>query len=277
MKNNTQKIGQHKEHLQDIQNSEDQRGLEIDKVGVCDLCYPITVLDRQKEKQHTIAQITMSVNLPHNFKGTHMSRFISVLNQHRGEITMRTLPTVLEELKLKLKAESAHIEVSFPYMIEKTAPISHEKGLMYYDCRFAAESNSKTKDFILNVAVPITSLCPCSKAISDYGAHNQRGIIEISIRTYSDNTENYRLVWIEELIELAEQSASSPVYPILKRTDERHVTMQAYDNPMFVEDIVRNVAMRLNIDPRISWFSVRVVNQESIHNHSAFAQIERKK
>jgi len=263
--------------LQDIQNLGDDRGMPIDQVGVCDLRYPITVLDRQNEKQHTTAHISMSVNLPHDFKGTHMSRFLSVLNRHRGEITMRTIPTLLDELKCELEAESAHVEVQFPYVIEKAAPVSREKGLMDYDCRFTAESNGDTDDFVLSVSVPVTSLCPCSKAISDYGAHNQRGVVTMDIRTVKKDNDERELVWIEELIEIAEQSASAPVYPLLKRADERHVTMEAYDNPMFVEDMVRNAAVKLDADPRICWFSVRVVNQESIHNHSAFAKIERQK
>ncbi len=266
-----------REHLEDLQNSGDDRGLDIDQVGVCDLRYPITVMDRQNEKQHTTAKISMSVNLPHHFKGTHMSRFMSVLNRHRGEVTMRTLPSVLSELKQELEAESAHMDVQFPYMIEKSAPVSGQTGLMDYDCRFIAESNGNSDDFILSVSVPVTSLCPCSKAISDYGAHNQRGIVTIDIRTTIDSSGAQNLVWIEELIEVAEQSASAPVYPLLKRDDERHVTMQAYDNPRFVEDMVRNVALALDRDERISWYCVRVVNQESIHNHSAFAKIERRK
>lgn len=272
-----EKANVEKHALFDIQNTQDERGLEIDQVGVCDLRYPITVLDRQNERQHTMATISMSVNLPHRFKGTHMSRFLNVLNRNRGEITMRTLPAVLAELKRELEAESAHIEVAFPYVIEKAAPISGETGLMDYDCIFTAESNGKSDDFVLGVSVPVTSLCPCSKAISDYGAHNQRGVVRVDIRTNKRLSGERELVWIEELIEIAEQSASAPVYPLLKREDERHVTMQAYDNPVFVEDIVRNVALRLNADERVSWYRIRVMNQESIHNHSAFAIIERRK
>lgn len=263
--------------LRDIQITKDDRGLEIDQVGVCDLRYPIVVLDRYNERQHTMANISMSVNLPHQFKGTHMSRFLTVLNRHRGEITMRTLPTVLAELKKELKAESTHVEVSFPYVIEKAAPVSGEKGLMDYDCFFTAESNGETDDFVIGVSVPVTSLCPCSKAISDYGAHNQRGVVRIDIRTVKNPNGEQDFVWIEELIEMAELSASAPVYPMLKREDERHVTMQAYDNPVFVEDIVRNVAVHLNSDNRVSWYRVRVMNQESIHNHNAYAVIERRK
>ncbi len=261
--------------MHDIQSSRDHRKLDIDQVGVCDLRYPITVLDRKNDRQHTMANISMSVSLPHHFKGTHMSRFLTVLNRHRGEITMRTLPTVLAELKLDLEAASAQVEVSFPYVVEKSAPVSGQKGLMDYDCTFAAVSNGSADDFVLGVAVPVTSLCPCSKAISDYGAHNQRGIVRIEIRTGKKRNGEQELVWIEELIEMAEKSASCPVYPLLKREDEKYVTEHAFDNPVFVEDIVRNVAQKLQRDKRVAWYSVRVVNQESIHNHSAFARIER--
>ena len=251
--------------LEDIQQSADDRGLPIDKVGVCDLRYPITVLDRQNEKQHTIAEISMSVSLPHHFKGTHMSRFLSVLNRHRGEITMRTIPQVLDELKTELEAESAHIDVAFPYVVEKSAPVTGETALMDYECRFAAESNGESEDFVLTVSVPVTSLCPCSKAISDYGAHNQRGMVTIDIRTNKNVEGDQELVWIEELIEMAEQSASAPVYPLLKREDERHVTMQAYDNPMFVEDMVRNAAMQLEAKSTVLAFPFDAVFETANH------------
>lgn len=258
----------------DVQNHRDDRQIPIDKVGVCDLQYPIVVLDRQSQRQSTTAKLSMSVNLPHEFKGTHMSRFIEVLNGHRGEITMRTLPLILGELKTKLDAESAHMEVEFPYFLERTAPVSGATALMDYQCRFSGEANGGKEDFVLTVCVPVTSLCPCSKAISDYGAHNQRGQVTIEIRTRKTDDGLPALVWIEELIETAETSASAPVYPLLKRQDERHVTMQAFDNPVFVEDLVRNVALKLQADDRVTWFRVHVLNQESIHNHNAFAEIE---
>jgi GTP cyclohydrolase I len=216
----------------------------------------------------------MSVNLPHEFKGTHMSRFIEVLNEHRGEVTMRTLPLILGQLKTRLCAESAHMEVAFPYFLERTAPISRAKALMDYQCRFSGELNGGSADFVLSVSVPVTSLCPCSKAISDYGAHNQRGLITIEIRTANTGEGLPEMVWIEELVEIAESSASAPVYALLKREDERHVTMQAFDNPVFVEDVVRNLAMKMQADERITWFRAHALNQESIHNHNAFAEIE---
>lgn len=262
------------EKLADLQNSSDDRGLGIDQVGVCDLRYPITVLDRANREQHTVATVSLSVSLPHHFKGTHMSRFVEILNRHRGEITMRTLPAILDEMKERLDAERSHIEVCFPYFVERAAPVSGATALMDYACSFIAEANGGTHDFVLGIEVPVLSLCPCSKEISDYGAHNQRGVVSIEVRTVPEPDGTPAMLWLEELIDAAEQAASAPVYPLLKRPDERHVTMHSYDNPRFVEDIVRNVAQTLRGDVRVAWFRVRVVNQESIHNHSAFAVIE---
>lgn len=260
--------------LPDIQKTPDQRGIEIDQVGVCDLSYPIVVLDRENQRQQAAATISMSVNLPHHFKGTHMSRFLQVLARHQGEMTMRTLPEILHELKQRLDAEAAHIEIEFTYFLQRTAPVSGLKAPMDYRCAFIGESSASGDDFVLRVAVPVSTLCPCSKMISDYGAHNQRGYVTISVRTKPAADGPWQMLWIEELIDVAEKSASAPIYPLLKRTDERFVTMQAYDNPVFVEDVVRNVAARLRDDERISWFEVRAVNHESIHNHSAFAVVK---
>jgi GTP cyclohydrolase I len=261
----------------DLQGASDDRNIAIDQVGVTDLRYPIVILDRQHEKQQTIASFTMSVNLPHHFKGTHMSRFIEVLAQHRGEVTMRTLPAILQQLKAVLEAESARIEVRFPYFLDRVAPVSGAVAPMDYECWFVGEVNGESDDFVLGVRVPVTSCCPCSKAISDYGAHNQRGLVTIEVRGQRTTEGRPALIWIEELIDVAERSGSAPVYPLLKRADERHVTMQAYDNPVFVEDVVRNVAARLQSDTRVAWFRVEAVNQESIHNHSAFARIDWKR
>lgn len=260
--------------MKDVQGRLDTRQIAIDQVGVSELRYPIVVLDRENEKQHTVAVLTMSVGLPHHFKGTHMSRFLEVLNEHRGEVTQRTLPYILRALRERLEADSARIEVHFPYFVEREAPISRARGIMDYECFFVGESNGAREDFILGVRVPVTSLCPCSKEISDYGAHNQRGYITIEVRSVPQPDSPRTLIWIEELIEYAELSGSAPVYPLLKRADERHVTMQAYDNPVFVEDMVRNVSQRLQEDTRVAWFKVHAVNHESIHNHGAFAQIE---
>ncbi len=260
--------------MDDVQNQPDDRQIPIDQVGVTDLRFPIVVLDREFRQQQTVATLTMSVNLPPHSKGTHMSRFVEVLNAHRGEVTMQTLPTILHDLKRRLDAESVRMHVTFPYFLERTAPASGARALMDYECTFLGELNGGGhSDFMLGVRVPVTSLCPCSKAISDYGAHNQRGIITINVRTVATANGLPELIWIEELVEVAERSASAPVYPLLKRADERHVTMQAYNNPVFVEDIVRNIAVLLQKDPRVASFEVHAVNHESIHNHSAFARL----
>jgi len=260
--------------MEDVQSREDVRGVRLDRAGVSGLRYPIVVLDKRHEKQHTIATIAMSVGVPHNEKGTHMSRFVEVLNERRGEVTMRTLPSILQRVLEHLDAESARVDLSFPYFVERSAPASGAAGLMDYECRFVAEATEASDDFVLGVRVPVTSLCPCSKAISDYGAHNQRGYITIEVRPRRKDDRTPELIWFEELVDLAESCASAPVYPLLKRPDERHVTMQAYENPVFVEDMVRNASRRLQDDPRISWFRVHAVNQESIHNHDAFAEVE---
>ncbi len=258
----------------DIQSSPDPRNIPIDEVGVCDISHPIIVLDKANGRQQTVANLSMTVNLPKQFKGTHMSRFFEVLHEYREEMTIRTLAMLLPALKLRLQAETARVEINFPYFLEKLAPISKSAGLMKYECSFVGQADEKGDDYIQGVNVPVTSLCPCSKAISQYGAHNQRGHISIEVRTARKNNGKPELVWIEELIEIAEKSASAPVYALLKREDEKAVTEQAYENPVFVEDIVRNVAEQLMADDRIAWFQVKTVNQESIHNHNAFARIE---
>jgi len=260
--------------MKDVQSTEDDRGIAIDQVGVCDLMYPITVLDRENQKQQCAATLSLSVSLPHHFKGTHMSRFLEVLAQHQGEFTMRTVPAILHDLKKRLDAKSAHIEVSFPYFLQRKAPVSGLSAPMNYQCTFVGDSNGESDDFLMRVCVPIGTLCPCSKEISDYGAHNQRGYLTISLRTRKRDDGTWDFLWIEEIVDIAERSGSVPIYPLLKRADERHVTMQAYDNPVFVEDVVRNAATQLKTDLRINWFEVRAVNHESIHNHSAFAVVK---
>ena len=258
----------------DVQGGEDTRGITIDQVGLCQFRYPITVLDRMQAKQQTVAELTLSVSLPHDFKGTHMSRFIEVMNEHRGELTMNTLPAVLASMRNRLEAESARVESRFTYFVEKAAPVSRASAVMDYECRFVGESSGDVSDFWLGVIVPVTSLCPCSKAISDYGAHNQRGWVNMDVKPVAMTPGEPELIWIEELIDVAERAGSAPVYPLLKREDERFVTMQAYDNPAFVEDIVRDVALDLKSDPRVQAFRVRVENHESIHNHSVFAKVD---
>lgn len=258
--------------LPDIQKSRDTRGIPIEQVGICDLAYPIHVLDREGKPQRTIAKISMSVHLPHHFKGTHMSRFLEILSRHEGEITMRTLPAIVRELEEKLEAESARVEVEFPYFIEKAAPVSGAKAKVACQVRFLGESKRSRRDFSLRVETPVKTLCPCSREISDYGAHNQRGHVMIEVRTRRTRA-GWDMMWIEDLVEIAEMSASAPIYALLKRADERHVTMQAYDNPVFVEDLVRNVAVRLKRLERVTSFEVRATNQESIHAHNAFARV----
>jgi len=255
--------------MQDIQKSHDTRNIPIDKVGVKDISYPIVVMDRKKKFQHTVARINMYVDLPHHFKGTHMSRFIEILNSYREEIALDKLEIMLAEMKKKLGASTAHLEMEFPYFIEKRAPVSKARSLMEYTCSFAA-TLSEGFDFVLGIRIPVTSLCPCSKELSDYGAHNQRSIITIKVR-YSS------FIWIEDLVSAVEECGSSPVYSLLKRVDEKHVTEQAYENPKFVEDIVREVTEKLLAEPAITWFSVEAENFESIHKHSAYASIERTK
>ena len=255
--------------MQDIQKSHDTRNIPIDKVGVKDISYPIVVMDRKKKFQHTVARINMYVDLPHHFKGTHMSRFIEILNSYREEIALDKLEIMLADMKKKLGASTAHLEMEFPYFIEKKAPVSRARSLMEYTCSFAA-TLSEGFDFVLGIRIPVTSLCPCSKELSDYGAHNQRSIISIKVR-YSS------FIWIEDLVSAVEECGSSPVYSLLKRVDEKHVTEQAYENPKFVEDIVREVTEKLLVEPAITWFSVEAENFESIHKHSAYAFIERDK
>jgi GTP cyclohydrolase FolE2 len=328
--------------LTDVQNLKDKRGIPIDKVGIKNLHYPISVLDKKKSFQHTVADINMYVDLPHYFKGTHMSRFLEVLNEYRGEISIVSFPDILRKIRKVLNAGSASVEIEFPYFIEKTAPVSGKKSLMEYICSYRGTiKNKKTKyynndddndlygnytdkkpDFnfdaeeenirykknglnleknddkdrpipaadkdinkkmsatenavpetedesviIIGIKVPITTLCPCSKEISKYGAHNQRGVVSVSLK-FS------KLIWFEDIINDVESCASAPIYSLLKRADERFLTEHAYENPMFVEDIVRCVADILKKNKDIEWFRVEAENFESIHNHNAYAMTE---
>jgi len=251
----------------DTQNQRDHRRVEINKVGVKNIQYPITVLDKRNKIQHTVGRVNMYVNLPQHFKGTHMSRFIEILNEYRGTINIKAISTILDKMKEKLNAESAYLEVEFPYFIEKRAPISGAKGLMGYTCRFLASLTNGHHSLVVEVTVPVTTLCPCSKEISQKGAHNQRSLVTLKV-TFR------KFFWIEDLIRIVESSASAAVFSILKRSDEKFVTEKAYDHPMFVEDVVRNVALRLKSHPNITWFSVESENLESIHNHNAYACVE---
>ena len=255
----------------DVQNQKDERRIDIDKVGVKNIRYPITVRDKEHGLQQTVASVNMYVNLPHDYKGTHMSRFIEVLSKYRRQITLENFSAILDELKQRLNAESAHLEVTFPYFITKKAPVSQTEGLMEYVCTFKGSTTKTNKrDLVIQLKIPITTVCPCSKEISEYGAHNQRGEVRISLRFK-------KFIWIEDIIRLVEESSSSEVFSVLKRDDEKFVTEKGYENPMFVEDVVREVARKLDSDPNITWFSVDSENFESIHNHSAYAYIESKK
>lgn len=252
--------------MRDIQNETDTRKIPLQKVGVKGVRYPVTVLDKNHKQQQTNATVDLFVNLPHNFKGTHMSRFIEVFHKYHTDITMQHFLDMLEEMRKKLDAQEAFGTVSFPYFIEKKAPVSGSAGIMEYHCAYEGKVSDSQKDFYITIEVPVTTLCPCSKAISEYGAHNQRGKVKVRL-LYSS------FFWIEDIIDLIEKSASAPLYSLLKRQDEKHVTEQAYDNPRFVEDVVREVYTGLKkLD--FKRFSVEAENEESIHFHNAYAYAE---
>lgn len=255
--------------LVDVQANPDERRVPIARVGVKNIRFPIAVRDRRQTAQHTVGTVEMSVGLPQQFKGTHMSRFMEILNSYSGEISVDSIPGILRTMRRRLAAETAHLRVSFPYFMEKRAPVTGVAGLLSYDCAFDA-SDGPEEDFVLTVKVPVTTLCPCSREISARGAHNQRGLVSLQARFKGE-------LWIEELVELVEESASCGLYPVLKRADEKWVTERAYDNPRFVEDLVREVTVRLRAMERVTWFNVHVVNFESIHEHDAYAQVEERR
>ena len=250
--------------MQDKQNERDHRELRIDKVGVRGLRFPIQIRDKAHVVQNTIATIGMYVDLPKEFKGTHMSRFIEVLNAHGNMVHVENITDILHAMQRKLRSDTAHLEMEFPFFLSKRAPVSGMEGLMDYTARFDATAIGGEIDFVLTVISGVTTLCPCSKAISEYGAHNQRGTVTVKIRSK-------RAVWIEDLITLVESSASAELYSLLKRQDEKAVTERAYENPVFVEDLVRNVALKLNAHADVTWYKVEAENHESIHNHNAYA------
>jgi len=257
--------------IEDVQSRADTRQIPINRVGVKDILHPVRVKDRSGGEQHTVANFNMYVYLPHNFKGTHMSRFLEILHSHEREISVDSFMDILRQMTERLESEAGHIEMKFPYFVNKTAPVSGVKSLLDYQAALIGEvKRGGTTDLWVKVVVPVTSLCPCSKKISAYGAHNQRSHVTIKARIASH-------VWIEELIDFAEKEASCELFGILKRPDEKWVTERAYDNPKFVEDMVRDVAVRLNNDERIREYVVESENFESIHNHSAYALIERNK
>ncbi len=255
--------------MRDVQSEPDYRNIPLDRVGVEGLLYPINVMHREEGLMATVARVTLTVDLPHNFRGTHMSRFVEVLKKFHGLISLHTLEDILDETKRVLQAETAHIELEFPYFIKKKAPVSGCESYMNYQCKFIASKRDKF-DFILEVKTPVHLLCPCSKEISEFGAHNQRGEVLIQVRMKG-------LVWIEDLVEISESSASAPLYSILKREDEKYITETAYRNAKFVEDVARDVAIRLDQHPKVTWYYVRVTGFESIHNHNAYACLRRDK
>lgn len=255
--------------LTDTQNESDDRLIPIDRVGVKGLRFPVEVRGKNGQSQRTVATAALTVDLPGNLKGTHMSRFVEALHDQGGILDVNTVEELPRDLLARLSATRAYVEFQFPFFISKPAPISKKLGLVDYEVRFSVDVDSDGgSDFVLTVIVPVATLCPCSKAISERGAHNQRGTVTFSVRSSE-------VVAIEELIEMAEKSASCELYSLLKRPDEKAVTERAYDNPVFVEDVVRNVAAFANDDPRITWYKVEVENFESIHNHSAYAVIEK--
>ena len=259
------------EGIADVQSSVDTRHLPINKVGIKAIRHPVKLRDRSGGVQHTVATFNMYVELPHNFKGTHMSRFVEILNEHDTEISVESFESILRQMVQRLEADVGHVEMSFPYFINKAAPISGVKSLLDYEVCFLGEVRKNgTYKQTMKIVVPVTSLCPCSKKISDRGAHNQRSHVTVTATTN-------QMIWIEELVRMVEDQASCELYGLLKRPDEKYVTERAYDNPKFVEDMVRDVASVFNADPRIDAYVVESENFESIHNHSAYALIERDK
>jgi GTP cyclohydrolase I len=259
--------------LADIQASPDERNLRVDQVGITGIRYPVAVADREHGKQDTIAEVSMSVDLPPGVKGAHLSRFVEVLHETAGEITLQAIPAILDALRARLEASSAQVELSFPFFLRRAAPVTGAAALMEYRSWLAGKATDAETQVMLGVRVPVTSVCPCSKAISDYGAHNQRSTIAICVHPRDDEAQPTQIC-AEDLIEVAEAAASCPVFPLLKRPDERHVTMRAHDHPVFVEDMTRAAAQTLGCDARIGWFSVEAASEESIHNHGAFARIQ---
>ena len=255
--------------MRDVQNSPAEVALGIDRVGVSNLRQPLVVRDRTQGRQHTVAGVDMSVDLPAEFKGTHMSRFVEARESWRGELDYAAIKALLADMRRRLAARSAHAVFRFPYFLRRVSPVSAAPGWMSYACTVDGQmSGDKDKlRLTLTVEAPVMTVCPCSKAISDEGAHSQRAMVRISARFSG-------FLWLEDLIEIAESAGSSPVYSLLKREDEKHVTEQAFAKPCFVEDVVRAAAGRLKAHSQITWFRVEVESQESIHDHSAFASIE---
>jgi GTP cyclohydrolase I len=259
--------------LEDVQARADFRQLPIGEVGISGIRYPVAVWDRQQGKQDTVAEVSMSVDLGPDIKGAHLSRFVEILHDCASELSPHTVPVILEKMRQRLACHRAQFHADFPYFMRRTAPVTAAAALMDYQCQLSGRNEGSHTVLSIAAQVPVTSVCPCSKAISDYGAHNQRGRITVQVQP-RDQGDGPAMVWVEDLIEIAEAAASSPVFPLLKRPDERYVTMRAHDNPVFVEDMARAAAAALRRDGRIAWFSVEAANDESIHNHAAFARID---
>lgn len=258
------------EPIADVQNSPDTRHLPINRVGIKDIKYPVVVKERDGGEQHTIATLSMYVNLPQHFKGTHMSRFVEILDEHDGEITVPSFQAMLPAMTDRLNAEAGHIEMAFTYFMKKRAPVTGVESLMDYQIAFIGDQSREDGRITVRTLVPVTSLCPCSKQLAERGAHNQRSHVTVT-------AEIRGFIWVEEIIEMVEREASCELFGLLKRPDEKYVTERAYDNPKFVEDLVRDVAKQLNSDDRIGSYVVEAENFESIHNHSAYALIEKQK
>ena len=254
--------------MRDVQSLPDERNIPLNKVGVRNLQYPITVLDKEHKTQQTVASISLYADLPHSFKGTHMSRFIEVFHRYSGDVRMPNFLDMLDELRERLDARDAYGELDFPFFLEKRAPVSGQGAIMSYSCSFQGTVYKERRDFFVSVTVPVTTLCPCSRDISDRGAHNQRSLVTVTVKLGP-------FFWLEDLIALVEECASAPLYTLLKREDEKFVTEHAYDNPVFAEDLVREACVAVESKYKFPWFSVEAVNQESIHFHDAYAYVER--
>ena len=254
--------------MRDVQSRRDERNIPINKVGVRNLQYPITVLDKEHRTQSTVATISLYADLPHSFKGTHMSRFIEVFHRYSSDVRMPSFLDMLEELRRRLEARDAYGELDFSFFLEKHAPVSGQAAVMSYNCAFKGTVFENRRDFFVAVTVPVTTLCPCSKEISARGAHNQRSRVTVTVKLGP-------FFWIEDIIALVEGCASAPLYTLLKREDEKQVTEHAYDNPVFAEDLVREVCVAVEEWYSFPWYSVEAVNEESIHFHDAYAYVER--
>lgn len=254
--------------MKDVQNTTDVRGIDIQRVGVSDVHLPFLIKTKDGHFQSVLAKIRLTVDLPKEFKGTHMSRFIEVLSDwSQKPVSSKEMQLILADVARRLNAKQAQIDIEFKYFVEKVAPVSGLKSMLDYDTLFSGcYCEGEPFTFVLGLSVPFTSLCPCSKEISAYGAHNQRGLMKVKIK-YREK----QFIWIEDLAELMEAQGSCPVYPLLKREDEKYVTEKAYETPKFVEDVLRDLVLSLRALPGVEWFDVECENYESIHNHSAYA------